>query len=195
MILNAFHLRCDLARLCRHFGLAISGEPSWNSDEPFAAGNPVAVVEWNTHGRPILETARFGFKMRTGVLPMTNHRVESINLAKASRAFLEGRCLVPVDLFHEHGSSPDGGTRQLSYAAADGRVLGLAAMLRPQASGLAVTILTKPASGVVRSANGRMPVIVAEEDYDVWLDDTTPPATALALLGRDHGITLVERHP
>ncbi len=149
-------------------------------------------IQWDTHGRPMSQLARFGFRMRDGVRPMTSFRCESIKLAVPQRAFLEGRCIVPADAFVEIVPGPDG-PRSTMYAAKDGRVMALAGMLRPDTIGASVTVLTVPAAANVRSINRRMPAILFREDFAVWMDDTTSAADALALTRFNHDDLLVEQ--
>lgn len=188
---NAFSLRLEPDRLQKHFALA-QRPRSLADAEACAPGALVATIEWNAHGRAVCQLARFGFRMRDGVLPMTNFRHESIKPSAPSRSFTEGRCIVPADTFSEQVAGP-GGAEAAAYAANDGRLLGLAGMLRPEASGLSVAILTVPALPVVRSINRRMPAILFEDDYATWMDDTTTVADALALIRHSHDDRLVER--
>ncbi len=189
---NAFQLRYEHGRLYRQFQVS-NAYASWASDVTFEAGSLVATVGWDTVGRSILRLANFGFKMRHGVFPMTSHRSESINLDTPSQTFREGRCLVPVDVFYEQGLGPDGDIVRSSYGSYDGSMLGLAALIRPEGAGLSVTILTIPAGVTVGSANGRMPAIVGEDDYDLWLDDTTHAKAAINLIRLPRDDLLVER--
>jgi len=100
---------------------------------------------------------------------------------------------VPVDVFSVPGPGAGETARLISYGSRNDRLLGLAALLRPEAGGLSMTILTVPARTVVRASNGRMPAIIGDGDLDLWLDDTTLVAKALALLDVDHDERLVER--
>jgi putative SOS response-associated peptidase YedK len=139
--------------------------------------------------------------MRWGLIPhwakdekssfkMINARVESLTQRAAYRGLLAAnRCLVPANGFYEWKSAERAKLpyyihpRSGSYVAfaglydvwsrADGQPL------------YSFTIITKPAEGVVASLHDRMPVMVAREVEDEWLDpQRRHPQQVLSLLAQ-----------
>ncbi len=108
---------------------------------------------------------------------MFNARAETLTASPAFRdAFRRKRCLVPVDGFYEWRRI---GTRRqpFSIARADGRPLVLAGLWsgwRDPAGGGAVirtfTIITSPPNRQMADMHDRMPVVVPEEAWGLWLD-------------------------
>ena len=90
------------------------------------------------------------------------------------RAFRERRCLIPADGFYEWQRT--NGAKQPFYIhMEDGRPFAFAGLWESWGGGgegeiRTCTILTTGANAVVGEIHERMPVIVAPDAYDVWLD-------------------------
>ena len=90
------------------------------------------------------------------------------------RAFRERRCLIPADGFYEWQRT--NGAKQPFYIhMEDGRPFAFAGLWDSWGRGgegeiRTCTILTTAANAVVGEIHERMPVIVAPDAYDVWLD-------------------------
>jgi putative SOS response-associated peptidase YedK len=107
---------------------------------------------------------------------MFNARAETLGSSAAFRdAFRRKRCLVPVDGFYEWRR--DGSRRQpFSIARADGRPLALAGLWagwRDPAADRVVrtfTIVTTRPNGQMSGLHDRMPVVVPDDAWGIWLD-------------------------
>lgn len=90
-----------------------------------------------------------------------------------TESFEKWRCLIPVDGFYEwrHEAKE---TRPYYIRMKDDRPFALAGLWASQSSDEktieACSILTTIPNEVVRVVHDRMPVIVDEKDYDLWLD-------------------------
>jgi len=93
------------------------------------------------------------------------------------RAFRERRCLIPADGFYEWQRT--NGAKQPFYIhMEDGRPFAFAGLWESWGRGgegeiRTCTILTTGANAVVGEIHERMPVIVAPDAYDVWLDPSS----------------------
>jgi putative SOS response-associated peptidase YedK len=93
------------------------------------------------------------------------------------RAFRERRCLIPADGFYEWQRT--NGAKQPFYIhMEDGRPFAFAGLWESWGRGgegeiRTCTILTTGANAVVGELHERMPVIVAPDAYDVWLDPSS----------------------
>lgn len=180
--------------MCGRYGLAASEEellesfdvPSLTFDHHprynIAPGQEAPVVAEDRGGR------RIGL-LQWGFLPdwkdeptgaFINARAESVG-AKASfrEAFRRRRCLVPADGFYEWRAE---GGRKIPYwlYPPHGGVLAFAGIWtswgRPGAEPRhTFAILTTAANREVSQIHDRMPVVVAPEDRDAWLDRSTSP--------------------
>ena len=93
------------------------------------------------------------------------------------RAFRERRCLIPADGFYEWQRT--NGAKQPFYIhMEDGRPFAFAGLWESWGRGgegeiRTCTILTTGANAVVGEIHERMPVILAPDAYDVWLDPSS----------------------
>jgi putative SOS response-associated peptidase YedK len=106
---------------------------------------------------------------------LINARRESVARTAAFReAYQRRRCLAPADGFFEW--QKDGRTRQpLVVRRKDQAPFAFAGLWErwPQPGGgvlRSCTIITCPANELIAPVHGRMPVILATEDYERWLD-------------------------
>ena len=132
-----------------------------------------------------------------------NARSETVATKPSFRAaFRKRRCLVAADGFYEW-TPRDRGHRPHHFTAADGGLLGFAGLFETWhgPGGEVVdscTILTTEANEDLAPVHPRMPVILAPEDYDVWLASGSAPERLAALTvpasaGRLHRVE-VGRH-
>ena len=111
---------------------------------------------------------------------MFNARAETLTASPAfSRAFQRRRCLVPVDSFYEWRR--EGRIRQpFRVVRADGRPFALAGLWAgwhdPETDEVrrSFTIVTTGPNELMRTIHDRMPVVVAREAWDRWLDPSLP---------------------
>ena len=110
---------------------------------------------------------------------MINARAETLSSREAFRnAYARHRCLLPVNGFYEWRTTPSG-KQPMHIGMASGEPFGLGGLyerwLSPQGDVLdTCAIVTTAASSPLRAVHDRMPVIVAQSDYDRWLDPSNP---------------------
>ncbi|MFD5449448.1 SOS response-associated peptidase [Streptomyces sp. NPDC127100] len=170
--------------------------PSWNvapTDEVWAVLERTARDA--SAGAPATRHLR---ALRWGLVPswagdtrigarLINARVETVHEKPAFRtAFARRRCLLPADGFYEWQRMEDPGTgktRKQPYFvhSEDDRVMALAGLYEywrdpdagrddPSAWLTTCTIITTEATDAAGRVHPRMPLAVAEEHYDAWLD-------------------------
>lgn len=129
--------------------------------------NHVAVVQWGLV--PFwADDAKIGNRL-------INARSETAGKKPAFRAAMRyRRCLVPADGFYEWVKT-DGGKQPMYVRLDGGQVFAMAGLWERWESPAgevreSATILTTEANALVERMHDRMPVIVAPEDYDRWLD-------------------------
>lgn len=143
-------------------------------------------------GRRVAERARFGLlppgthDPRMGA-KLINARVESVFDRPSFRdAARFRRALIPTDGFFEWTKTPRGKMPQW-IRLASGRPFGMAAVFE-RATDLDGTpsesfaVLTTAANDRVRPIHDRMPVIIAEPDFSLWLDPEIHARDPLARL-------------
>ena len=175
-----------------------------------APTQPLTVVTQRDDGR-FVEAHRWGLvppwsERASGAAAsrMINARAESVARSPAFRAsFLRRRCLVPADGFYEWRReagrrrpqpfliAPRSGTGPLAMA-------GLWAPWRDPASGdwlLTAAVVTTRANATVGVLHDRMPVLLAPDEWPIWLDRRITDADFLADLLRPAPDALLELRP
>lgn len=105
-----------------------------------------------------------------------NAKAETLDESRAFReAFLKRRCLVPADGFFEW-TGPKASRQPIWYHRPDRGVFlfaGLYEWWRPEKDGdwqATFSIITTEPNGLIRPIHDRMPVVLAGEGADRWLD-------------------------
>lgn len=144
-----------------------------------APGQEIPVIRESVQSRELT-------MLRWGLIPswakdpdtgyrMINARAETVASKPAFRVpFRRHRCLIPADGFYEWQSHP-GGKRPYYIRRGDGQVFAFAGLWDhwKGADDEAIescTILVTRANAVIEPIHDRMPVILAPEDYGLWLD-------------------------
>jgi putative SOS response-associated peptidase YedK len=134
------------------------------------------LVPWWTHGVPL----------KAATINATAERIES---APSYRdAWRRGqRCLLVMAGFYEPHVNVDGSRDQFFVRLTDRDVFGVAGLWERarHADGsylISCTLITVPANqllAAVHNAKQRMPAVLGESDYDIWLSGSLPQARAL----------------
>ncbi len=174
-----FSLSASASDLIQQFNLA--GLPAWRPRYNIAPMQEVLTVLKMSDA-----PERQAHLLHWGLIPpwsegpavgslMINARAETVATKPAfRRAFKERRCLVLADGFYEWQRRERG--KQVSYIRLrDSRPFAFAGLWErwapPDGQPIdSCTILTTVANDLVRPLHVRMPVILAPEEYDLWLD-------------------------
>ena len=129
---------------------------------------------------------------------MINARAETLTSSPAFRsAFDRRRCVVPVDSFYEW--KREGAVRQpYRIVRSDGRPMALAGLWAgwhdPETEQVrrTFTIVTTTPNDAVGDLHDRMPVILADEEWERWLgnESSADPSELLAMLQPSEDIAL-----
>jgi putative SOS response-associated peptidase YedK len=166
-------------------------QPSWN----VAPASDILVVTASEDGARQLRELRWGLvprwaKDRSGANRMINLRAETVREKKGWKSTLaRKRCIIPIDGFYEWQDQGKGQRKQPFYITSRDfsplALAGLWATWRDPESGeelFTCTILTTSANDLMESVHHRMPVILAPEDWDAWLDPNNTDTDELAKL-------------
>lgn len=145
-----------------------------------APTQPVPVVRLADDGRRHIAMLRWGLipfwaRERKSLPQMINARSETAAARPAFReAMRKRRCLIPADGFYEWKHE---GKEKLPFCftLADDAVFAFAGLWERWRSPLgemveSCTILTTAPNELVQDIHDRMPVILARDSYDLWLD-------------------------
>jgi putative SOS response-associated peptidase YedK len=178
-------------------------EPNWDLRYNIAPTQPVAVVKQAGSARALA-------MMRWGLVPswasdisigssLINGRSETILEKPAFRdAFRARRCLIPADGFYEWKKS---GKRRdpLHFGMKDGSLFAFAGLWdrwrSPAGQWIeSCTILTTAPNELLKDVHDRMPVILPQRHYDVWLTAPASETARLADLLVPFDASLMARH-
>jgi putative SOS response-associated peptidase YedK len=172
----------------------VSDEPDWNPHYNIAPTQPIPVIRQNPK-EPVRELSlmRWGLipswaKDSSGAARMINARSETASEKPAFRDALKSRrCLIPADGFYEWART--GKAKQpYCFEVNDGELFAFAGLWDgwEDASGQWIktcSILTTTPNAVTSPVHDRMPVILDQDSYDLWLDPgMNDVATASELL-------------
>lgn len=144
-----------------------------------APGMDIAIIV-DEGGRNTLAACRWGFVPSWGKdlndgYRMINARAETVAEKPSFRqAFSRHRCLVVADGFYEWKN--EGGKKRPYYIhRRDGKPFGMAGLYNrwtsPEGEQVCTSaIITTEANDIVRPIHDRMPVILARDAVDLWLD-------------------------
>ncbi|MGH7119485.1 MAG: SOS response-associated peptidase [Acetobacteraceae bacterium] len=177
-----------IARLFRTLNPLPNAPPSWNIAPSQRA---LIVRREQASGARQLVSMRWGFVplwMKGPARAQINARAETVATAPFFRAaFAARRCLVPADAFYEWASTA-GAKRPYAIARRDGQPMALAGIWEQAANandnGAAGTdvcfaIITTAANALLAPIHGRMPAILPEADWSLWLGESKGDARAL----------------
>jgi putative SOS response-associated peptidase YedK len=120
---------------------------------------------------------------------LINARAETVKEKPAFKnAIRRRRCLIPADGYYEWQSS-EGGKRPYFIYRRDGRPIGFAAVseawIGPNGEEVdTVAIVTAPASADLLPLHPRVPVTIAPDDFEFWLDCRSDEADSVTPLMR-----------
>jgi putative SOS response-associated peptidase YedK len=172
--------------------LGVEGhQPSWN----VAPATDILVVTASPDGARQLRELKWGLVPRwakdpSGANRMINLRAETVREKKGWKSTLaRRRCIIPIDGFYEWQDQGKGQRKQPFYITSRDftplALAGLWATWRDPDSGeelFTCTILTTSANDLMEPVHHRMPVILAPEDWDAWLDPENTDTEELARL-------------
>ncbi len=194
---------------------AVAGlRPNYNVAPSQQIINVLAAVDEGSKSAAEYSTIRIAQRIRWGMIfpwaksldegpTPINARVESVASKPAFRAaFAEHRSLVPADGFYEWKKEPGGGKTPYYIKDASGDPLAIAAIWsdwRNPADDSTIrscTLITVPASPGLNEIHDRMPALLREEDFSVWLDPNISDKDALlGMLVRSSGAKKLEWYP
>jgi putative SOS response-associated peptidase YedK len=157
--------------------------------EELAPTDPVPIVRRVAGAdRRTVAIARWGLLPpwvadRRAASRMINARAETVRTTPAYREpFARRRCLVPADGWYEWRRRPDRpGTQKYYLTSHDGTPLAFAGLWQAGRDELPATctILTTAALGALAEVHDRMPLVLAADRWESWLDCGAPPAAEL----------------
>lgn len=185
-----------------YHGAAIDYAPHYNI--PPMQELPVYCIDAE-HGRRLT-------LMRWGLVPawaqdpalgarMNNARAETVAEKPAFRAaYRQRRCLVPMNGFYEWQRT---GSQKTPYYVQmqDGEVFAAAGVYEYWPGNanapplLSFAVLTTAANALMQSIHDRMPVVIAADAYEAWLDPRNTSARGLESLLQPYPAAAMRAHP
>jgi putative SOS response-associated peptidase YedK len=175
------------ADLERHWGL--SAPPDYVRSYNVAPSRLAPIVRADPEGRRDMSLATWGFQPGWAKRAWINARSETAFTLKAfASAALKRRCLVPAAGWYEwQGSAAPKQPFVFHFEGfAPFAFAGIWTARRiDEVWHRSFAILTAESHGPLRAIHDRKPAVVAPADYDTWLDATTSPDRAEAMLRRE----------
>ena len=176
-LVEEFHIRGGLLNLQPRYNIAPSQMAPVVRQTP--PGRHMAMLRWG-----LIPAWAKDSKIAYSTI---NARAETVAEKPAFRqALKQRRCLVLADGFYEWKSEA-GGKQPYLFTRSDAKPMAFAGLWERWEKGPepieSFTIIVTDANDTVRAVHDRMPVILAPEHFDMWLDsDRHGPADVIALL-------------
>jgi putative SOS response-associated peptidase YedK len=132
-------------------------------------------------GARVLDRMQWGFPPPGGSrAPVTNVRNRASPFWRSALGNLERRCIVPVTEFCEW-EGEKGAKQERWFSLPASPIFAFAGIWRPTQEGGAYAFLTCEPNPLVAPIHPKaMPVVLQDDDYDVWLDGDVETACELA---------------
>jgi putative SOS response-associated peptidase YedK len=185
-------MRSSIAEIAQVFG--VSASPGANFGEEVYPGYPgVVVAEGSartmTWGFPLVLTGKQGQRLKPK--PVNNAREDKLGTVFWRDSFARRRCLIPVSAWAEAEGEKGRMTRSW-YSLAGSDLFAVAGIWRPtQEWGDAYSMVMVDGCAQMADVHDRMPVVLAKDDWQVWLD--SPPEAAFALCRTCPDTLMVDR--
>lgn len=128
---------------------------------------PVVFVE---NGKLASRDMQWGFTPASSKSPITNAQIETLDRKRTFKdAFASRRCLIPASGFYEWQDF-NGIKQPILFTLANEQPLCFGGLWSTKDALGHFVIITAAANQFVRDVHNRMPLIVAPNDYDAWLD-------------------------
>lgn len=175
-----YFLHSELGVLTELFG-QLDGEVRLQARYNIAPTQPVPIIRADAQGKRHIAMVRWGLvpSWSSGIdskYSMINARAETVAEKPAFRAaFRYRRCIIPADGFYEWQKSSSGHKQPFCLKRNDDKPMAMAGLWETwqTADGSELdscAILVTEANATVAAVHNRMPVILEENHFDVWLD-------------------------
>ena len=136
-----------------------------------------------TWGFPLALTGKQGQKLKPR--PVNNARSDKLDSFMWRYSFEERRCLIPMTAWCEAEGEKGAKTRtwlRLEYEIGGSEVFAAAGIWRPSDEwGDVYAMVMTDSCGAAAECHDRMPVLVAEHDWDTWMGGSAAEAKALCV--------------
>lgn len=157
---------------------------------------PIILNKDNNIVAEIAEWSLMPKELREGKKYSTfNARIERLLDSRLYKEpFIETRCIVPMNKYFEWHKKEDDQNQKDKYEirVANEEYLGVAGLFKiwhiMEKEILCFTIITAPADNFLKSIHDRMPIVLNQEDENLWIDPTTTQVNLMQILekSREH---------
>lgn len=192
---NLYTVRKTAAEVAAHFGVS-APDVAFNAPDEVYPGYPGMVVR-EAQGTRVLETMSWGWPLRLkGMKPEAKPKAVN-NIADIRKPMWVGfarkpqwRCLVPTTHFAE-AEGPKGSMTRTWLSDRSQPIFAWAGLWRVSDEwGRVYSCVMTDANETVRAVHNRMPVILHQNEWDLWLNGSFDEL--LALQERDYPADLIE---
>ena len=165
---------------------ALEEAPEFKPCYNVCPGGEILVVRLGREGRRVARHNLWGFGNK-----LANARGESLLERPAFRdAFRRWRCLVPASGFYEWQALP-GRKQPWHFRPADTALFALAGITAMWHGIRSVSLITTQPNEVMAPIHDRMPVVVPEDVWPLWLDPLSDPSELRAHLEPNDDVALL----
>ena len=124
----------------------------------------------NPEGNVICSKMSWGFDLK-GSAKIFNGRLETLQEKwRFKESAKSRRCIVPATGWYEWTKAEDGGKDPHYFSPTKDDVLALGGLYEKTEEGQKFTIITRPATEKLRHIHNRMPLVLPEKTWSMWLN-------------------------
>jgi putative SOS response-associated peptidase YedK len=175
------------ATFAQRLGLPTERQPDLFAQYNVAPSQPALAIAEDKHGARHFGMLRWGFVPRWAAdakKPLINARAETAaGKASFAEALRLRRCLVPADGYYEWQQLPGRRKQPFAFRLHEDEPFAFAGLWDvwqgPEGPRASFCILTTEANELTQPVHARMPVIVAQRHYELWLSRQVQEQEAL----------------
>lgn len=168
-----FWLNCDIEEIFRKYNIRSQEIINYTKGDFYPSSNIPIILE---DGEKTVKYAKWGFPFSSRKGTVINARAESIKHKQMFKdSFYSTRCIIPVNMFYEW--KDEGNKRKDKYKIGlqDNSLFSLGGIYKvsfdeKSNEQMTVAIITTESEGDMQDIHSRMPLIVKDDEMDLWLN-------------------------
>lgn len=171
-----FLLNSEIDEIVNKYKIYYKEAGKYNLGDFYPSQDAAIVLDNN---KRVITLAKWGFHNNAKRKVVINARVETImNRPMFKNSFYSARCIIPANMFYEW--KDEGNRKKVKYKIGlqDNNLISLGGIYKVSLDEnlkehLTFVIITTEADGDIKEIHSQMPLIINDEELDLWLNNNT----------------------